>query len=65
MALIMMQIKIKEMTQKYIKKYFNLRRNLKMKIKKLVNNNHKSSNIMVLTLLIILGKHKTNKSAVF
>lgn len=65
MALIMMQIKIKEMTQKCIKKYFNLRRNLKMKIKKLVNNNHKSSNIMVLTLLIILGKHKTNKSAVF
>jgi len=67
--LMVMQIKIKVMTQKCIKKYFNLRKKLKMKIKKLVNNNHKSSNIMELTLLFIPDKHrikmKLNKLAVF
>ena len=51
-------IKIKAMTQKCIKKYFNLRKSLKMKIKKLVNNKHRLSNIMELTRFFILDKRK-------
>ena len=54
----MLQIKIKAMIKKCLKKYFNLRKSSKMKIKKLVNNKHKSLNIMELTRLYILDKRK-------